>query len=151
MKRSLVKKVSPGTVFWDFDGTLVARPRMWSSACLDALDEFIPGHTVTVEGLRKGISWGFPWHAPEQSYTHITEPSAWWAHLAAHFHVVLQDLGVHRDLGRITTRLRQHIIDASRYTVYDEVRPALEALRTTAGRRSLSPTMSPSWKRLSAT
>jgi putative hydrolase of the HAD superfamily len=117
-----------GTIFWDFDGTLVSRPRMWSAACMEALDVLVPDHSVVVDDLRRGISRGLPWHEPERSYVHITEPDAWWAHVSTHFHDVLHGLGVRTDMERVTNRMRQTITDASRYGVYEDVVPALEGL-----------------------
>ena len=117
-----------GTVFWDFDGTLVSRPLMWSSACLEALDALLPGHAVYAESLRTGIAAGFPWHDPEQSYVHLREPDAWWAHVANRFHVVLRELAVTAALDPITNRIRESITDASRYSLYDDVIPTLDAL-----------------------
>jgi putative hydrolase of the HAD superfamily len=123
-----MKAASAGTIFWDFDGTLVSRPRMWSSACMEALDELLPGHTVSIDELRSGLSAGFPWNDPQRSYVHLSEPNEWWAHVAGHFQVVLRSLGVREGLDTITQRVRQKIVDASRYQVYDDVVPTLEAL-----------------------
>ena len=117
-----------GTIFWDFDGTLVSRPRMWSGACMEALDELLPGHTVSIEEMRSGLAAGFPWNNPQQSYVHLSEPNEWWAHVTGHFQVILRSLGVRRDLDTITQRVRQKIVDASRYQVYDDVVPTLESL-----------------------
>lgn len=101
---------------------------MWSTACMEALDELVPDHSVVVDDLRRGISSGLPWHEPERSYAHITEPDSWWAHVSTHFHHVLRDLGVRKDMERVTNRMRQIIADASRYAVHEDVLPALQGL-----------------------
>jgi putative hydrolase of the HAD superfamily len=117
-----------GTIFWDFDGTLVSRPLMWSGACMEALDDLLPGHAVPLEALRNGIATGFPWHDPQRSYVHLSDPDDWWAHLAGRFQGVLRGLGVEGVLDPITDRIRQTIVDASRYTLYDDVIPTLGML-----------------------
>ena len=120
--------MTAGTILWDFDGTLVSRPRMWSAACMEALDQLTPGHPVTREDLRRGMSTRFPWHDAARSYAHLTEPDAWWAHVSTHFQQVLQGLGVRGPLHPVTDRIRADIVDASRYTVYDDVHPTLSQL-----------------------
>ena len=117
-----------GTIFWDFDGTLVSRPRMWSDACMEALDELAPGHTIAVEKLRHGLSTGFPWNETQRSYAQLCDPDDWWAYVAGHFQGVLRSLGVRQSLAAITERIRHTIVDASRYQVFDDVIPTLSAL-----------------------
>jgi HAD superfamily hydrolase (TIGR01549 family) len=130
MRRCVARLTAPaGTIFWDFDGTLVSRPRMWSGACMEALDELAPGHTVEIEALRRGLSSGFPWNEPDRSYAHLAEPDDWWAYVAGQFQVVLRGLGVQESLSSITERIRQTIVDASRYRVYDDVVETLSALK----------------------
>ena len=94
------------------------------------IDELAPGHTVAIEELRHGLSSGFPWNEPDRSYAHLSEPDDWWAHVSGHFQIVLRGLGIQQPLGSITDRIRQTIVDASRYRVYDDVVETLSALQT---------------------
>jgi putative hydrolase of the HAD superfamily len=39
--------MAPQVVLWDFEGTLAARPGIWSKCLVDVLDEVAPGHGLT--------------------------------------------------------------------------------------------------------
>src|SRR5258705_36670 len=45
-----------GTIWWDFDGTLASRPRMWSEAGIRFLRHTFPEHPIAVGRLRAALS-----------------------------------------------------------------------------------------------
>jgi hypothetical protein len=67
-----------GTIWWDFNGTLIARPFMWSDAGHRFLNRVAPDHQISREQLGKALQTGFPWHKPDLGHTDLTTPALWW-------------------------------------------------------------------------
>jgi len=101
---------------------------MWSEACLEALDQAVADHGVDLEALRPGMRRGFPWHEPEKSWAHLRDPETWWSNAARHYAVVLEELGIDREVRAVTDGVRRRIVEESRYTLFDDVVPTLEEL-----------------------
>ena len=64
-------------LIWDFDGTLAYQEGKWSGAMLAAMDELVPGHSLTLKDVRPLMSSGFPWDEPEKLHPELTDPQAW--------------------------------------------------------------------------
>jgi putative hydrolase of the HAD superfamily len=115
-------------VLWDFDGTIAFRDGMWSGALLSALDAACPGHGVTRDALRAGLSGGFPWHTPDVGHSHASA-DAWWAALVPLLSGACVSAGVASpDAERAAAALRDVYLDPAAWTVFDDVGPSLARL-----------------------
>ncbi len=70
-------------ILWDFDGTLAIRPGLWKATLIEILDEYEPGHGITVEQVRAGLRDGFPWHRAHEPHPHLSDPEEWWRSVGA--------------------------------------------------------------------
>ena len=84
---------SPGTIIWDFDGTLATREFSWDRAFLDALSSVRPGHSVDQAAIWAEFNRGFPWHLPEDELVERVDTKVWWARMEAFFVEVFTRLG----------------------------------------------------------
>lgn len=132
MMRRVGSPVStPGTVFWDFDGTLVSRPSMWSRAATRALAELAPHRDVSADDLGAALTTGFPWHQPAVPHPELGEPEAWWAWVTSRIADALGTLGCTQAEARVVSlRVRELIADPTGYSVFADVVPALRRLST---------------------
>src|SRR5215467_266622 len=73
--------MAPKVVLWDFEGTLAARPGIWSQCLVDALEEVVPGHGLTRDDVAPGLRSRFPWHDWRRPHPELADPDAWWAAL----------------------------------------------------------------------
>jgi putative hydrolase of the HAD superfamily len=120
--------VSYLTILWDFDGTLV-RHGMWSSALIDILDKFEPGHGIDIEQIRPFLRDGFPWHEPEKSHHHLSTPEAWWSKIEALFVRAYCGVGLSKTLAeQLAPLAHQRYIDPETHILFDDTIPALESL-----------------------
>ncbi len=116
------------TILWDFDGTLV-RHGMWSSALIDILDEFEPGHGISTEQIRPFLRDGFPWHDPDKSHHHLSTPEAWWSNIEAMFIHAYCGVGLSNTRAeQLAPLAHQRYIDPETHILYNDTIPALEAL-----------------------
>ena len=113
-----------GTIWWDFDGTLVSRPRMWSEAALRLATRLRPGHDLNVSHFARQFKRKFPWH--RDSHPELTG-ERWWLVVYDVYRSVFQQLGL-GDVSRHAPEIREDILDASRYRVFEDVVPVLDAL-----------------------
>ena len=72
-------------IFWDFDGTLAYRPKMFSSSLRMVLDEHEKDHKITDECFGQWLQSGFPWHEPDKDHLHLRDPEAWWDNMCTVF------------------------------------------------------------------
>jgi len=119
----------PGTVFWDFDGTLVSRPSMWLRSALRAAAEIAPYRSLPVDDLAAALESGFPWHRPDLSHPELCNPEAWWVRIMGRIAKALHALGCTPEEARsISQSVRERVVDASQYQVFPDVDPALQRL-----------------------
>src|SRR4051812_30997810 len=86
--------MSRGTIFWDFDGTLVHTWAMWSGSAVEAIQENFPDRSAwTIEQIRPHLQDGFPWHSPERPHPELNDPAAFWSILESKFEKVFGALG----------------------------------------------------------
>jgi putative hydrolase of the HAD superfamily len=129
--------MSPGVLWWDFDGTLVSRPVMWAEVALRLLDREVPDHGVPVESMTALVFAGMPWHRLGHAHPELTSPDLWWAAVFRRYVEVFTELGYPSAASPpALAALRADILDASAYVVFDDVRPALIRARAN-GWRSL--------------
>jgi len=120
---------TPGTVFWDFDGTLVSRPSMWSRSTARAVEEIAPHRSVSVDALDAALKTGFPWHRPGMPHPELCDPEAWWACVTGRVADALRTLGCTPAEARSSAlRVRDLIVDAAGYQVFADAAPALRSL-----------------------
>jgi len=115
-----------GTIWWDFDGTLVSRPLMWTEVGLRVLDRHNPRHGVSASALDAALSTGMPWHRPDHAHPELTTADLWWNEVARRYADVFAAFGCHSAItSDMLAAIRGDILDASRYTVFEDVVPAL--------------------------
>jgi putative hydrolase of the HAD superfamily len=130
-------EASSGVVWWDFDGTLVSRPMMWAEVALRLLEGHAPDHQVSFESMASLVSEGMPWHRPDCAHPDLSTPRAWWEAVNRRYHEIFAALG-HQSAATppVLEALREDILDAGRYVLFDDVIPALERVKA-AGRRNM--------------
>jgi putative hydrolase of the HAD superfamily len=117
-------------VFWDFEGTLAARPGLWRQCLVDVLDEMLPGHGVTPDDVAPGLRSRFPWHDWRRAHPELSHPDAWWDALGPVLTGAYAGAGLTPDdAARAAARVRTCYTDPAFWTVYTDVPPALELLR----------------------
>jgi len=120
---------TPGTVLWDFDGTLVSRPSMWFRSTARAVVELAPHRTVSADALDAALKTGFPWHRPDVPHPELCAPEAWWARVTGHVAEALCTLGCTPTEARLVSlRVRELIVDSTGYEIFADVEPALRRL-----------------------
>jgi putative hydrolase of the HAD superfamily len=108
-------------IFWDFDGTLAYRPRMFSASMLMALDEHERGHGVQADDFSACLRGQFPWDRPDEPHVHLNTPEAWWEHACAIFARAFVMNGIATDTAAFYAReTRKHLIAPQHYRVYDD-------------------------------
>jgi putative hydrolase of the HAD superfamily len=124
-------------IWWDFDGTLVSRPVMWGEVALRVLDREAPGHAVTAERMTALVYAGMPWHRADSAHPDLATADAWWDAVNQRYHEIFAEVG-HPALATPAAlgSIRADILDTSRYTVFEDVVPALEEAKA-AGWRSM--------------
>lgn len=117
---------SRGALWWDFDGTLVSRPMMWSEVAIRLLDRQAAGHGVTREVMDAQVSQGMPWHRGDHAHPELSSSDLWWEAVYRRYVAVFQTLG-HPAVAtaQAFADLRRDILAADRYVVFDDVVPAL--------------------------
>ncbi len=115
-------------LFWDFDGTLVKSPHLWSTSLLRALKEAWPGCICTLQDVRPHLRSGFPWHTPGQDHSRMTG-EVWWETMYSHFEKVCIALGA-PDLAavRAARYIREILLLTENYALYDDTLPVLQKL-----------------------
>ena len=110
---------------------------MWGEVALRVLDREAPGHTVTAETMTDLVYAGMPWHRPDHAHPDLATADAWWEAVNQRYREIFAALG-HPEAATpaALASLRADILDTSRYTVFDDVVPALERARA-AGWRNM--------------
>jgi len=121
-----------GVLWFDFDGTLVSRPMMWSEVAIRLLERDSPGHGVTREVMDAQVSQGMPWHRIDHAHPELSTSALWWNAVSQRYVEIFEALGL-PDAATPTAfeELRGDILNADRYVVFDDVVPALR--RAAAG------------------
>ena len=117
-------------ILWDFDGTLATRPGLWSACVIEVLDEHLPGHGITSEGVGPYLENGFPWHDWEQVRPGAASSDSWWDPILALIVDALVAVGI--DGGSAwsaAAHFRQSFLDPARWVVYPD---SIDALRLAA-------------------
>ncbi|MGE0540860.1 MAG: HAD family hydrolase [Dehalococcoidia bacterium] len=130
--------LTPGVIFWDFDGTLAHRPDGWSGTLAASLLECLPTCSITRSDLVPLLSQGFPWHTPDIGHPEHSTPDRWWVPVEQLLASACISLGVAAQMASDAAhRTRHRYLGVAGWIVYDDVRPALAALRDRAWRHSI--------------
>jgi putative hydrolase of the HAD superfamily len=115
-----------GTIWWDFDGTLISRPFMWSEACCRCLENIAPEQCVSQQQLKLALKQRFPWQRLD--HAQLTQ-SQWWSEVYRVFREALDGLGCTVPEGcDLDSAIRADILNSRRYALFDDVVPVLELL-----------------------
>jgi putative hydrolase of the HAD superfamily len=116
-------------LFWDFDGTLVNSPHLWSTSLLRALRDAWPGCLCTLNDVRPHLRSGFPWHTPDQDHSCMTG-EAWWETMYRHFEKVCLELGANdAAAARASRSVRDVLLLPENYVLYEDTLPVLQRCR----------------------
>jgi len=121
--------MTPGTILWDFDGTLAFREGMWSGTLLGILQSEEPDMKVSRDDIRPFIRSGFPWHSPDVYHPETADPDVWWENINPLFKSAFLGLGVHPDRASILAAMvRRDYCDPGKWSLFDDSLPTLELL-----------------------
>jgi putative hydrolase of the HAD superfamily len=115
---------------WDFDGTLATGEGHWPGALCAVIRRARPDLGITPDDIRPHIQTGFPWHAPE-----VVRPACsadeWWAALSPLFVRAYRACAAldEAEAVRLAEGVRTEYLAPQRWRLFDDVRPALTALR----------------------
>jgi len=115
---------------WDFDGTLATGEGHWPGTLCEVIARERPDLVVTPDDIRPHLQSGFPWHTPDV----VRDPCSadeWWSVLSPVFAGAFR-AGARVDddeAQRLAQAVRAVYTDPRRWRLFDDVRPALSALR----------------------
>jgi putative hydrolase of the HAD superfamily len=119
-----------GTIWWDFDGTLVSRPLMWSGAARRLIERASIACADLPRPLLDVLNNDMPWHGPNRAHPELSTPDMWWAKVFATYGEGLSRCGwSHAATPAGFDFLRSEILDARAYSLFEDVVPVLTALR----------------------
>ncbi len=109
-------------IFWDFDGTLVYSPSLWSGNLLNALNDITTEHDLTLWDFKPYTASGyFTWDNQTDDLTHI-KGDMWWEYMNTHFYDTYISLGVSHEIAvKAVDKFKPKILDKNNYTVYSDV------------------------------
>ena len=118
-----------GTIWWDFDGTLISRPSMWAEAASRILRSVAPELEYSHASLARALDDGMPWQCPDRSHPELTTADQWWQCVFRRYVEVFRELR----LPEATTpealdAIRRDILMPQRYSVYEDVVGVLSTL-----------------------
>lgn len=116
-------------IFWDFDGTLAFRGKLFATSLKMALNEHNMYEKVSIDSLVPLLKSGLPWHDPDIKHTHIQTADQWWDAIYPVLAIALHKCGVNESEALfIAKESRKYTIAPQDYLVFDD---ALEVLAKT--------------------
>jgi len=113
-------------LFWDFDGTLVYSPHLWTESAYKALKNHIADTDIRFEDIRPLTRTGFPWHTYANDHTALIG-EAWWDYIVERFTEIYKELGVEDKVADdISRSIREIILDINNYNLYEDAVPTLK-------------------------
>ncbi len=114
---------------WDFDGTLVWAPKLWTRSVYAALKAENPSTKMKIRDVRVRMAWGFPWHEPEKDYRSSTG-ERWWQRMNIKFYEDYLKLGVSEPIARrAAQRVREFVLRPENFLPYPDASVALRMAR----------------------
>jgi putative hydrolase of the HAD superfamily len=118
-----------GTIWWDFDGTLISRPSMWAEAASRIVRSVAPERECPDASLLRALDDGMPWHRPDRAHPELTTPERWWQCVFRRYVEVFQELGIpEATTPKALDAIRRDILVPQRYSVYADVKAVLSKL-----------------------
>jgi len=118
------------TLFWDFDGTLAARAGHQRGAMMYALDQYYPGHGITIDQLKPYLRNVLPWHMPDVPHLHLNTPALWWEHIESIFCNAFFKVGIPDDIAKTLAKItHEHYIDADGFVLFPKTTRVLASLK----------------------
>ncbi len=118
-----------GTIWWDFDGTLISRPSMWTEAALRLVRIMAPERECPDASLARALDEGMPWHRRDHAHPELTTPEQWWQCVFRRYVEVFRELGLQEaTTPKALEAIRQDILTPQRYSVYTDVDAVLSRL-----------------------
>jgi len=118
-----------GTIWWDFDGTLVSRPSMWTEAASRIVRTVAPELEYSHASLARALDDGMPWHRPDWSHPELTTADQWWQCVFRRYVEVFREFGLaEAATPEALDAIRRDILTAERYSVYEDVEGVLSRL-----------------------
>ena len=122
------------TVLWDFDGTLVSSPHMWSCSMHRALLETTPESGASIEDIRRYTPYIFTWSYPERDYS-AYKGEKWWDFMNMGFYRTYTSLGLtSQQAQRASLRARELILRRENYAVFPDAADTLRTVKEAGGR-----------------
>lgn len=118
------------TIIWDFDGTLVFHPGLWSGAMMSALDTVFKHHNISIDSIKPFLGTGFPWHEPEKAHPELSSLCSWWNHMENYLETVFEELEIDEKMARVLAKKTHEIyIDEKRYRIFPNTIETLDRLK----------------------
>jgi putative hydrolase of the HAD superfamily len=125
-----------GTIWWDFDGTLISRPSMWAEAASRLVRSVAPERECPDASLLRALDDGMPWHRSDRSHPELTTPDQWWQCVFRRYVEVFGELGLpEATTPKALDAIRQDILMPQRYSVYPDVEAVLTELAAAGWRQ----------------
>lgn len=114
-------------LFWDFDGTLVYSPHLWSVSMYDSLKKQMPDYKGTIDDIRAAASGTVcSWDTGHKDYSQIMGMK-WWDFTEKRFYEKYLELGIPEETAeRAAQGVHREIIDPKRYKLFEDTVWALE-------------------------
>ena len=114
-------------IFWDFDGTLAFRAKLFASSLWMALDEQHAYAQIGVDDLVPLLKNCLPWHYPDKAHPDIISADEWWEQLYPVLDSALIKCGVNAAQARAFSReSRKHAVNPNYYVIFDDAIPAMK-------------------------
>jgi HAD superfamily hydrolase (TIGR01549 family) len=122
-------RITCGTIWWDFDGTLISRPAMWAEAASRIVRKVIPGRSCPDASLLRALDEGMPWHRRDRAHPELTTPQDWWRCVFRRYVEIFEELGLaEATRPEALDEIRRDILMAQRYSIYPDVEAVLNRL-----------------------
>jgi putative hydrolase of the HAD superfamily len=114
-------------LFWDFDGTLASRGKLFASSLRMALDERSAYPQIAVDDMVPLLKNCLPWHTPDIAHTDIASTDDWWERLLyPATDSALVRCGVAPEHARaFSAASRKYAVLPELYLVYEDTMPAM--------------------------
>lgn len=108
-------------IFWDFDGTLAYRPKMFSTSLIMVLDKYEAGHSITGDSIVRWLQTGFPWLEPDGDYRDFCDTDVWWEKICKIFEQAFLEEGIAPDRAcKYAQEARKYLAASEYYSLYDD-------------------------------
>jgi putative hydrolase of the HAD superfamily len=109
---------------------------MWRDAGYRLVTESGADRQISADQLRVALASGFPWHDADRGHPELSTPDLWWESVYRRYSDAFRELG-HPELSSndVLSGIRRDILDATRYSLFEDVLPVLEQLQRAGWRQ----------------